>query len=206
MGTDGHMNWSLTRVSEPESPLVSLSDAKVHLRVDHDADDVLILQVVDAATERFEDYQNRSFVTQQWRLTLGRFPRGRIIYLPRPPVSAIDKIEYITPAGDVEEMTTGDYRISESLGVNTIVLTAGRTWPRVADEPDAVRITYTAGYGNAEDVPEAVSAAVLLLSGHLYENREVVTVGTGPTFRLPMSSEYLLAPNRVFHIDPFGGR
>ncbi|WP_298698193.1 head-tail connector protein [uncultured Brevundimonas sp.] len=44
----------------PETPLVSLAQAKAHLRVDHNDDDVLIQAYVDAAFGAALDYCNRA--------------------------------------------------------------------------------------------------------------------------------------------------
>jgi hypothetical protein len=45
-------------------------------------------------------------------------------------------------------------------------------------------------------VTDAVIAAMLLILGHLYMNREDVVIGVAPA-ELPMSSRYLLAPYRM---------
>ena len=195
--------WTLMRVTPPANPVLSLEEAKLHLRVEHDAEDSLISRIVDAATERCESFQLRSFVTQTWQLTLPRFPYGRRILLPRPPLQSVTSVVY-TDSDDAEQtVAVADYRADVSAG--SIILGVG-DWPSTATDPDAVRITYVAGYGNeGTDVPEAARAAILLLVGHLYENREAVTIGTGPTFKIPLSVEWLLYPNRHFERDPLGG-
>jgi uncharacterized phiE125 gp8 family phage protein len=54
-----------------------------------------------------------------------------------------------------------------------------------------------AGYGDdAEDVPQAIRQAMMLMIGHWYENRED-TLGVGNIQRIPQGSEYLLWPYRV---------
>jgi uncharacterized phiE125 gp8 family phage protein len=200
------MSWSLVRVTEPTQLVVTVSEAKVHLRVDHDAEDVLIERVIDAATEQCESFQRRAFCTQTWKLTLSRFPHGRTIRLPRPPLQSVESIEYRDRNGDLVTLDSEDYRVNDSATPGEVILNRDKSWPSTAHEPDAVQITYVAGYGNGPDVPAAERSAILLYCGHLYENRETVTVGTGPTFRLPMGPEYLLYPNRVFEFDPLGGR
>ena len=45
-------------------------------------------------------------------------------------------------------------------------------------------------------VTDAVLAAILLILGHLYMNREDVIIGVTP-MELPMNSRYLLAPYRA---------
>ena len=50
-------------------------------------------------------------------------------------------------------------------------------------------------------LPPAVVAAILLLGGHLYENREAVVTGTIAT-ALPLSVQFLVAPFRVWAAVP----
>jgi uncharacterized phiE125 gp8 family phage protein len=198
------MTWALVRTTEPAEPAVSTEDAKLHLRVVHDDEDALIDRIVAAATEQCEEFQGRAFLTQTFMLTLPRFPRGRAIRLPRPPLQAVDKIEYLNTDGDVIEFDSNSYRAVTGIEPGHVMLTDGNSWPSTARGADAVRVTFTAGYGEPHEIPAAARSAVLLLVGHLYENRETVTVGTGPTFRLPMGPEYLLSPKRFRMPDPLG--
>lgn len=52
---------------------------------------------------------------------------------------------------------------------------------------------------NALVINPDVIAACLLLIGHLYENRESVTMGT--MVELPMSVQYLIAPYVFYHLN-----
>ena len=45
-------------------------------------------------------------------------------------------------------------------------------------------------------VNDAIKNAILLLAGHLFANRESVTVG-GSAIELPLSAHYLLQPYRI---------
>jgi uncharacterized phiE125 gp8 family phage protein len=68
----------LTLLAAPEGELLSIAEAKLHLRIEqeeHDEDD-LILALVRAATEYAETYTRRVFLEQKWRLTLDNFPSG----------------------------------------------------------------------------------------------------------------------------------
>lgn len=198
--------WTLQQVHGPEQPAVSLAEAKLHLRVDHDAEDSLIERIIRAATERAEEIQGRAYVTQTFRLGLPRFPRGRVIYLPRPPLQSVEQITYLDPAGEEQTLSPDVYRVDPAAVPGRVILRQGAAWPETADEPDAVRVTYLAGYGDTgEAVPEETRAAILLFVGHLYESREAITIGTGPTFKLAYGPEYLLWPDRVFPFDPLGG-
>lgn len=46
-------------------------------------------------------------------------------------------------------------------------------------------------------LPASVTAAILLMAGHLYANREAVVVGVTSS-AIPMAVQYLLAPYRVW--------
>lgn len=201
------MSWSLTRIAAPEKPAVSLDRAKLHLRVEHDAEDALIAGYVEAATGYCEDFQLRSYVEQQWRLTLPRFPKGgRIIRLPRPPLISVDAIAYVDPDGEIITLPPTSYLVDTDSAPGRVHLGAERWPPTARGAMNAVTITYTTGYGeDDEDVPGAIQAAILLMVGSLYEHRESVTVGTGPSFRLPLTVENLLYPQKVWNLDPLGG-
>lgn len=57
----------------------------------------------------------------------------------------------------------------------------------------AVRVEFTAGYGEASAVPPDIVAAMLLLLGSLDQNREAVVIGTIVN-ELPLGVDYLLSP------------
>lgn len=199
------MSWSLEQVTAPTDMVVSLEEAKLHLRVDHDDEDSLIEQIIKATTERAELFQLRAYAQQTFRLTLPRFPNGRTILLPRPPLQSVESIEYTDADGASQTLSSDRYRVDTASEPGRVILIYDDEWPDTRNDPDAVKIEYTAGYADVADVPATRRAAILLLIGHLYENRETVTVGSGPTFQIPMGPEYLLSPERVFARDPLDG-
>jgi len=70
------MRYGLTGLpNDPApSPLLSLAEAKLHLRVDHDAEDALIEAQVLAAARMAEQYTRRAFVARSFAMTLEAFP------------------------------------------------------------------------------------------------------------------------------------
>lgn len=198
------MSWTLEVVTPPATPPVSLEEAKLHLRVDHDDEDALITGYVAAATEWAEDFQQRSFVTRTYELVLPRFPSGgRVIRLPKPPAQSVTSIAYLDRDEATVTFDAGGYMLLKAQH-GEIHLRA-EAWPRTAERGDAVTITYVAGYGDAAAVPEVAKSAILLLTGHLYENRETVVVASGPPFSLPLGAQSLLSLRRAFARDPLGG-
>lgn len=184
----------LVRLQAPAEVPVSVEDAKLHLRIDGDAEDAAVERMIKAATSNAERLTNRAFVTQSWALVLDRFPGGnQAIKLPLPPLQSVDAIKYFDSADTEQTLPASDY-VADPTGLIGKVLPAWRkTWPATSGRPMAVRIEFTAGFGAAEDVPPDIVAAMLLLLGSLDQNREAVVIGTIVS-ELPMGVEYLLSP------------
>ena len=61
------------------------------------------------------------------------------------------------------------YRIS---GRRLVSRSEGSSWPSTSTRPDAVTVSYTAGYGSsADDVPARAKAAIKLILADLFEHR-----------------------------------
>lgn len=61
-------------VTGPSEEPVSLAEAKLHLRVDDNADDALISALIVAARQHAENDTRRALVTQTWRQVWDQFP------------------------------------------------------------------------------------------------------------------------------------
>ena len=78
-----------------------------------------------------------------------------------------------------------------------IVVKDGASWPTAQDRTDAIKITYTAGFGDAaSDVPRGLRHALLMTVAHWYESREPVVIGTSVS-DLPMAVQALVNRHRV---------
>jgi len=95
-------------------------------------------------------------------------------------------------------MDAGDYFIDTKSEPGRACLKYGKTWPSTTLRPNnGICVTYVAGYTQASDVPKSWKQAMLLLIGHLYENREAVVIAQSGS-RLPNGVESLLWKDRVF--------
>lgn len=61
-------------LTQPASEPVTLADAKTHLRVDINDDDALITALIVSARQQAEQICRRAFISQQWKVTMDRFP------------------------------------------------------------------------------------------------------------------------------------
>jgi uncharacterized phiE125 gp8 family phage protein len=150
-----------------------------------------------AAREHVEAYCRRALLSQTWKLVLDAFPCDDFLRLPRPPLQSVTSVKYIDGSGVQQTWASTNYVVDTASLPGRVRLAYGISWPFVRTQPNAVEITYIAGYGDApEDVPESLKHGLKLWVGNLYENREPLVTGT-IAVKLPMSVEALLGPYRV---------
>ena len=143
----------LTDIQPPPIEPVSLDEAKLFLRVDHDDENDLIETLIRSSRERLEDRLNIAMIERPMRLVTSE---GGDIALPRWPVSSI---ETVTIDGEEPSVFTVNLRS------RPVIVTAALGSP--------VSIEFTAGYGSqAGDVPAPLRQAILLLVAHGYEHRD----------------------------------
>lgn len=186
----------IKRISGPALEPVTLTEAKEHLRVLHNTEDVLIGRAIKAAREHVEGETGRSLITQTWKQWLPAFPRAGVIELLKPPLQSVTAIRYLDAAGVQQTLATSVYSVQPAGLLGWVQRRAGQAWPVTAADPSAVEIEFVAGYGaNPADVPESIRNAVLLLVEHMYHNRgETVD---GPITVNPLASQRLLATFRT---------
>jgi uncharacterized phiE125 gp8 family phage protein len=186
-------------ITPPQFALVSLEEAKAHLRVEHDDDNDYIEALVETATNTIDGpagWLGRALITQtlEWR---GDEFGSCDIRLPYPPIAAIVSVKYDDSDGVEQTVSSADYRLVGQSSLPRLALTYGSTWPATRWQNEAVRVRYTAGYGDAsDDVPAPIRHAVLLMVSELYENREPTT--DRPRTELPFAVAALLSTYRVF--------
>ena len=174
-------NDQITETSVGGEPITT-AYAKSHLRVDHTTDDTLIGNLVTAARQYCEAYCQQSFVQHTYRADLWSF--ADVMVLPMQPIQSISSVKYYNTASPsvLTTLATTTYQLSN----NVLRRVYGQSWPAVANRADAVQITYTTGFadssspqGTGISLPESCKAAMLMLIGDYYENREAAVLYPG---------------------------
>lgn len=186
----------LKPVTAPAAQPVTLDEAKAHLRVTAADEDALITALIAAAVGHVDGPSGtlgRALVEQEWDLLLDDFPCDEL-ELPLPPLRSVTSITYVDEQGATQTLAPAAYEVDAS-GPRGVVLPAyGQTWPRTRVQRNAVTVRFKAGYGTTgASVPAAIRAAILLLVGDLYANREA----QGDTLARNATVDALLFPYRV---------
>lgn len=163
-------SYGLTLVTAPAARPLSVEEARRWCRLSHQADDTDLAALIDAATRLAETEWSRQIVTATWRLTLPCFPRWEI-RLPRNPLQAIQSIQYRSTAGTLTTLDEDLYEADVECDPGIVQPAYGRVWPATREMVQAVRVTFTAGYGTPAQVPETIKQALRFAVAWWSENR-----------------------------------
>jgi uncharacterized phiE125 gp8 family phage protein len=186
---------SLTLITPPAAEPVTLLEVKAHLKVDTADDDALITSLITAARARAEWHTGRALVAQSWTLWLDAWPVDGVVEIPLPPLIAITQVTAYADDDSADVLDAATYRVDIFSAPGRLKLKNALS-PPVATlrSIDAVEIAFTAGYGAASAVPQAIKQAILCTVADLYSNRgdDDSLVGA--------RAQSLLAPYRIFKL------
>lgn len=207
-------------VSAPAAELIGLEEAMEHLGIplDDRTKDAKLNALISGARSACEKYLGRSLAPQTFEIAFGGHSQpttaptywqplalnpwadsSNYVELPFGPVSSVEYVKYYDTAGDLQTMDSADYWLAD----DTVVLVSGASWPTVAARRNAIQIRYVAGYTHPDDSPSPyplpwdLHAAVMLMLGHMFENREAVIVSQNTAVEVPMGAKALMDPYRL---------
>ena len=151
-----------------ESP-VTLEEAKVQLKLDTDADDAFIENLIVAVTDFYEKYTKRDFITKGYTSWItGFYP---YIQIRKTPNVTITSLNYYDVSNVLQIVDNTVYTLSHSNDFPVLHTDVNQYWPNTVIKNQNVNIEFTVGYGTAADVPALIKQAILLGIATLYENR-----------------------------------
>lgn len=197
---------AIRRLSGPE-PILTPADVPG----DHDPADTKVtalIAAVQAGIDGPTGWLGRSLGEQDLEFTIGKL--GRSIRLPYEPVRAIVSVKYRDADGAEQTIDAANYRLA---GENRCLFGTGFSLPATDCAPDAVTVTYKAGYEH-DDVPANAKQAVIIGvqqlkpmgNQNLFLRQEdvegvgstVYTVSDAATQAVKAATDMLLQPLRVY--------
>lgn len=181
-------------VTAPSGDVVTLTDAKLFLRVDGTDEDTVIQAFIDAAVVMVELFTNRKLLSQTWDCFYDNIPsrfrddlmqdgwqQGKLsefievkkyLELPFMPMSAVTFIKTFDDQNTEYVMPTTDYFADTNSEPGRVSLTNSSTWPTTYLRPvDGMVVRAVFGYGAAAQVPAPIKQAIKLLVAMYYEKR-----------------------------------
>ena len=168
-------------VTPADEEPVSVREAFVHLRIEADTqaeiqahpDYSSVGRMITTARQWVEDYCRRSLAYQTLRLVLpppraGAYRASMFsnrawpkIELYRPPLVAVEAVRYYDDSNVLTTLDEDDYFVVQGT-VPTLGFATDYDFPSVYLRQDAIQVDYTAGFLDADDVPEVYRDAILL--------------------------------------------
>lgn len=183
---------------------ITLTEAKLHLRVDGTDEDTLIQALISGAAEHVQNETGRQLLTATRRESFCLEPgRTTLLRLPFPPfvelVALEDAaaVEALQADGTWAALPESQYRVGAGSDPGQVLLiTPNLVCPSIAVEN--LRITYKCGYGMPEDVPSVLKMSMLMLIAQFYKNREPTVAGS--IAELPIGLDRILSLYRVMEV------
>jgi uncharacterized phiE125 gp8 family phage protein len=193
---------SLKLVTDAVQEPFTVEEVKHHLRIEVSADDAMVAAYALAARQFVEAQTRRALMQQTWDYSIDyEYPYYggyKCIRMPRNPVISVSSFKYIDDNGSEQTLAANQYTVVSREHYSYIVEAYDVTWPTLRTVPNAITIRFTAGYVDDTSSPQIpnpphdLKQAVLLLTGHLYENREATTPMNMRD--LPMGLQALMSP------------
>lgn len=171
--------------------VVLVADAKAYLRIDHTDEDTLITALVAAATEAVAQMTGQVLGEEVWAFKVPAPTSGDLV-LPVFPVRSVNEITYLDRDGAPQDADPADFLLFSMLPEPALRPDVGKSWPSAAVRPDAVTVEVTAGM---TELPPALKVAILMMTGHFYQNRSAVD--EGQKIEAPLAVSMLVEPYRV---------
>jgi uncharacterized phiE125 gp8 family phage protein len=188
--------WGSKVTTEPATEPVVAADLRTQLQMDDATQDTYLSSLAKVARKMVEKHILRKTTTQTVTITCDDFPAGNW-ELPFPPVIAVTEIAYRDTSGASQTVSVPSLRNADQPNMNAVLEEPAGGWPGVDDEPGAVTLTMTAGYGTASShVPAETVLAIKMIAANLYEYRHATT--TDKPEQMPHHIESLLIDQRWY--------
>lgn len=179
----------LRRTSAAATSPVTLAQAKAHCRIDDTSEDTLISGLIAAATEAVGEMAGRVMGEETWAASYAAIS-GDLV-LPKSPIRAVSSIVFFDTENVQQTAEITDFYLFSGEDYASLRPKPNKEWPSTSIREDAITITFTAGYTT---VPPALASAILLMIGHLYENR----MATGADIKeIPLGVDAMVSIHRL---------
>lgn len=176
-----------TGATEP----ITLTQLKNWLKIHADIteDDDLITSMITECREWAETYTGQTLIAKNVVEKFDSF--GTCLQLFASPVRSITSIQYYDSDNTQQTLSAENYSLISGLQNAEIYPAVDQTFPGVAVRPDAITVTYVAGF---ESVPGEIITAMRHILAKTYEKRE------DPVHQLKTAAEHYLDRSIRFHL------
>lgn len=155
----------------PVEPAVDLDLVKLHLNISSVITqfDVLLAMYISVATTKVETFTCHTLITTTFEGYYNCFPP--CILLKTTPNVDVTEILYVDIDDDNQVLASSEYNVFTDKFEAKVLPES--SWPSTNNNtPDAVKVTFTAGYGtDTEDVPDGFQLAICQIVAYMFANK-----------------------------------
>ena len=168
---DQEIRHTVRVVTPPTTEPVTIAEAKAQLSIgaSDDSHDTELASMIAAAREEWERDTSIALITRALEHRLPKF-LSTVVLSVRPAI-AISSVTYVDTTGTTQTVASSNYYLDsdEVRFLDTFVK------PDVQERSEAVKITYTAGYGSdSRACPELDRMAIKLSLANRFEDRDMI--------------------------------
>lgn len=152
---------TLKIIAAPAALPISLDLARLQVKQDITADDLLLRTAILSAALAAESEIERTLLVTRFAYVLDGFPGGsggfcqQPIDLPRSPLIQVVGVQYLDQNGAWQTMPATDYVVVDGDPIVRIAPVFGRIWPIPRPQPGNVKVIFEAGYASGLTVDVA---------------------------------------------------
>lgn len=170
----------MKRTVDPTELPITLAEVKAHLRVTSAEDDAIISSYIRSAVSQLDGNEGilngRALISQTWEMTLDMFPMHGFD-IPLSPLQSVTEIAYIDGSGVEQTLSTDVYDVlntNSPMKRGRVVRAFNKEWPVVRFQPQAITVTFVAGFGNRNAIPDYIRSLIFVMVKEMYDNREAL--------------------------------
>jgi len=159
--------------TEPAEEPVTLAEASLFMRYTGSLQNAVITALITAARKDVESWSNKTMVSTTYDFYTEDLCDE--ILLPTGTAQSITSISYQDTDDATQTLSSTLYKLDNKSIQNKVFRDPLEDYPEVLKQPNAVKITYVAGYGAASAVPETFKTVIKMRVAELFEHREANT-------------------------------
>lgn len=145
-------------ISQLNHEPISLSEAKLFLRIDSNEENNFITDLIKASRSIAENYLQKSLISKEWQVFYYNY-QAASFYLPHGPVTKINEVILYNSYQQQQLVESQYYYLdNEKLSIDQSLMS------------NKIQINYQAGYDSLT-LPSDIKQGILLNIGILYENK-----------------------------------
>ncbi|RKE85517.1 head-tail connector protein [Rhizobium sp. AG855] len=178
-------------LTPPLAEPLTLAEVKVHLRLDTDDEDTLLVALIAVAREHLERETGLVLAVRDFRLCLDAWPDDGILTIARGPVRQVTDVTVYDGDGVGQAVDLDGHLLDGEAR-------PARLWLRDVPQPgrvlNGIEVEFVAGFGESgAEVPDTLKRAMLLHIAAMFACRGVVAPEAQPAV-VPPGYDRLIAP------------